>query len=286
MIINGRTRVYALIGDPVAHSLSPRLCNAAFELLGEDAAYVALPSRAEEPAALVAGLDALGLAGVNVTYPLKAAVLPHLASASALARRVGAVNVLARDHDGRWRGENTDAPGLILALATWASWTPAGRHAAILGGGAAARAAAAGLIDAKIAGVTLLVRDVRRAARAVGDLGDLVAVAALGSGPAAAALAAADLVVQATPVGLDDAGAAVLATPHAAPGAVGFELNYGAAPTAFVRAWRAAGRVCLDGRDLLTAQAHLALRLWLGRAPELDAMRRTLDQPDPSRVTS
>lgn len=280
MTISGRTRVYGLVGDPVSHSLSPRLCNAAFAALGVDAAYVAFAGDATRPADLIAGLTALGVAGVNVTYPLKTAVLPHLAACSPAVQQIGAANVLVRQDDGGWRGENTDAPGLVLALRTWAAWEPAGARAVILGAGGAARAAAHGLLEAAVAEVVLLARDVPQATADLGPLavngGGRLTVAALGSADATAALAAATLVVQATPVGLDDPDGPALVDPAAAPRALGFELNYGPRPTTLVRAWRGAGRHCLDGRDLLAAQAFLALECWLGRAPDLDAMRRSI----------
>lgn len=277
MTISGRTRIFGLLGDPVVHSLSPRLCNAAFTALGEDAVYVAWPGCTARVAEQVAGLSALGVVGANVTYPLKSAVLPHLESISPVAEAVGAANVLMRTEAGGFRGENTDAPGLVLALRAWSGWTPDAGPVAILGAGSAARAAARGLLDAG-ATITLLVRDVERAqAGLIAPWATELELAPLDSAAAAETLAGASLVVQATTVGLDDPEAVPLVAPHAAPQAVGFELNYGPRGTAFVRSWRGAGRPCLDGRDLLAAQAHLAMELWLGRAPELDTMRRTLD---------
>lgn len=281
MTISGRTRVFGLLGDPVFHSLSPRLCNAAFAALSADAAYVAFPCDATRPANLIAALTALGIAGANVTYPLKAAVLPHLAACSPEVLRIGAANVLVRLEDGGFRGENTDAPGLVLALRTWAGWDPGGERAVIVGAGGAARAAAHGLLEAGAAEVVVLAREPQRAAAGLADLAawsghGRLTVASLDSTAAAAALASASLMVHATPVGLDDPDGPVLIDPAAAPGAVGFELNYGARPTSLTRAWRAASRRCLDGRDLLTAQAFLALDLWLGVTPDLETMRRSI----------
>jgi shikimate dehydrogenase len=281
MTISGRTRVYGLVGDPVFHSLSPRLCNAAFAALGADAVYVAFAGDASRPADLIAGLTALGVSGVNVTYPLKSAVLPHLAAWSPAVQQIGAANVLVRQDDGSFRGENTDAPGLVLALRTWAAWEPAGTRAVIVGAGGAARAAAHGLLEAGVAEVVLLARDVPRATADVASLAPLpgggrLTVAALGSADATTILAAATLLVHATPVGLDDPDGPALVDPAAAPQALAFELNYGTRPTALARAWHAAGRPCLDGRDLLTAQASLALECWLGCAPDLHTMRRSI----------
>jgi len=282
MTITGATRVFGLLGDPVAHSLSPRLCNEAFRVLGEDAVYVAWPSDVSRPAELMAGLAALGVAGANVTYPLKTAVLPYLATRSAEVEAVGAVNVLTRQADGGYRGENTDAPGVVLALQAGLSWSPVGARAVIIGAGGAARAAAWGLLEAGAA-VTMLVRDGGRAASGLPAVWrDRVVLHELGTTAAASALLDATLVVQATPVGLDDPEARPLVAPASAPSASGFELNYGRRLTAFARAWRETGRPCLTGRDLLTAQAHLALRCWLGRAPDPDTMRNTLGEESPA----
>jgi shikimate dehydrogenase len=284
---SGATAVYAVVGQPVAHSLSPRLMNHALDVLGEDAVYVALPADPERPDAVADGLAALGVAGVNVTYPLKQAVLPFLAQRSLDVVACEAANVLVRVAAG-WRGENTDAPGVPLALQALAGWEPAGRTVVILGAGGAARAAAHGLLQAGAATVRCLARDADRAQDALAPLlvahpGADLAALGLDTAAAAAALAAAELVVQATPVGLTGADApAVLAAPDQAPRAAALELVYGAAPTAFEAAWRAAGRTVLGGRDVLAAQGHLALRLWLGRAPDLAAMRRTLDTEEPA----
>jgi shikimate dehydrogenase len=285
--ISGDTRVFGLIGQPVAHSLSPRLMNDAFTRLGLDAVYVAWPVAPDRVGAVLAGLAALGTAGINVTYPHKQAVLPHLVARSATVDVVGAANVLTLADGGRFRGDNTDAPGVPLALRELAGVDPEGRRVVILGAGGAARAAAHGLLGSGAATVTCAVRDPGRARaslaglRAVPDAGRLT-VARLGDDDAADALRRADLVVQATPVGLDDPDAAPLVTPGQAPHAAGFELNYGRLPSAFAAAWRAAGRICPDGRDLLAAQAHLALRIWLGDAPDLAAMRAVIAEEETS----
>ena len=287
MTISGGTRVFGLIGQPVAHSLSPRLMNAAFEHLGVDAVYVAWPVAPDKVGAVLGGLAAMGTAGINVTYPHKEAVLPHLAGRSATVQAVGAANVLTLGAGGRFVGENTDAPGAPLALRDLAGVDPGGWRVVILGAGGAARAAAHGLLDAGAAAVTCAVRDAERARRSLAGMladrgADRLSVATLAGDDGKAALRDAHLVVQATPVGLDDPDAAPLVSPDQAPDAAGFELNYGRRPSAFAAAWRAAGRPCPDGRDLLAAQAHLALRLWLGDAPDLAAMRAVIAEEETS----
>src|SRR5690606_379914 len=105
-----------LLGDPVAHSLSPLLHNAAFRAAGLNAVYLACrvaPSRLGEA---VAGLRALGALGANVTIPHKQAVAPHLDVLTPTAEAIGAVNTIAREADGRLRGDNTDAAGFLAGL--------------------------------------------------------------------------------------------------------------------------------------------------------------------------
>jgi shikimate dehydrogenase len=258
--------------------------NEAFARLGLDAVYVAWRVAPTEVGAAVKGLAALGVAGVNVTYPLKTAVLARVGSRSPAVGALGAANVLTLAGSG-YRAENTDAGGTALALKDLLRWDPAGRRVAVLGAGGAGRAAALGLARAGAARVDFLVRDPARAESGLvglrGALPDTpLGTTALGGEEASGCLAVADLVVQATPVGLDDPDAAPLVQPDEAPNAAGFELVYGARPTAFTAAWRQSGRECLDGRDLLAAQAHLALRVWLERAPDLADMRRVIATPE------
>jgi shikimate dehydrogenase len=280
MTIGGATRVFGLIGDPVHHSLSPALMNDAFARLGLDAVYVAWRVPLDRVGTALDGLAALGIAGVNVTFPAKGAVLPHLVGYSDAVSVLAAANVLVPAAGG-FHGENTDAGGTTLALRELLDWPAAGRRVVILGAGGAGRAAALGLLRDGAATVTFLVRHPDRAEVAVAGLRSVAAegslvVAALDDPDARAALEAAELVVQATTVGLEDASAPPLVTPAAAPAAAAFELNYGPRPTAFATAWREAGRPCLGGRDLLAAQAHLALRCWLDQAPDLVDMRRVI----------
>lgn len=282
MSLDGRTRIYGLIGQPVAHSLSPRLMNDAFQRLDVPAVYLAFPTQPDQVAEALAGLRALGVAGVSVTYPLKTAVVPLLDSTSPAVKVIGAANTIKALDGGKLHGENTDAGGLVLALRELADLDPTGKHAVILGAGGAARAAVYGLLEAKAASVTLAVRSPERAEAGLVELRQWcdaeLSVVKLESPEAMAALSKADLVVQATPVGLDDPDAKALIKANDAPRSVGFELNYGPRPSGFQRAWSKAGRRCLDGRDLLTAQAWLALQVWLDEAPELKSMRSLIDE--------
>ena len=143
-LVSGSTHVIGIIGDPVSHSLSPRLQNAAFAKLGLDYVYVPLPVRAAEVGAAVKGLAALGFRGANVTIPHKGAVIPYLDELSEDARLAQAVNTIVVD-DGHLRGYNTDVEGVRSALVAVAGDSLSGDPALILGAGGAARAAALAL---------------------------------------------------------------------------------------------------------------------------------------------
>ena len=141
--ISGHTRLYAVIGDPVSHSLSPRILNSAFAATGVDAVYVALPVREQDAALAMDMVRRFGLAGVNVTMPLKQAIVPYLDQLSPAAQQVGAANCVINDQ-GVLIGHNTDCTGFRLSLSKHFQAAP--NSAFLLGAGGAARAIAAELV--------------------------------------------------------------------------------------------------------------------------------------------
>ena len=136
----------AVIGDPIAHSLSPAICNAAFDALGLDWVYVAFRVAEGSAVEAVRSMRALGIRGLSVTMPHKAAVIPSLDALDASAERLGAVNCIA-DADGRLLGHNTDGAGFVSALAA-EGHDVAGARCVVLGAGGAARAVVLALADA------------------------------------------------------------------------------------------------------------------------------------------
>ena len=128
--------VVGVIGDPIAHSLSPLLHNAAFAVLGLDWVSVGFTVRAGQAAVALAGIRALGIAGLSVTMPHKEAALAAVDEASTVARRLGALNCVTL-RDGRLLGDSTDGQGFIDALRRGGGVDPAGRRCVVLGAGAA-----------------------------------------------------------------------------------------------------------------------------------------------------
>ncbi len=275
-MITAQTKLCGLIGDPVAHSLSPAMHNAAFAALGLDYVYLAFRvARAELPHALN-GFRAFGGRGLNVTIPHKVEVIALLDGLDALAGQIGAVNTIVAE-GGRLTGYNTDAPGFLAAL-SGAGYDPQGKRVVLLGAGGAARAVAFAL--AGLAGaMTILNRasSLKRAEELAASLrlaGQAAEVQELSEAHLRAALAQADLLVNATSVGMSPQAEetpvpAVLLRP---PLTV-FDLVYTPLRTRLLREAEAAGCPTIGGLAMLVAQGAASFGLWTGVKPDMSIMR-------------
>lgn len=272
----GRTRVAAVLGSPIAHSLSPTILNAAFEAAGLDWVYVALEVADGRGAAAVEAVRTLGLAGVSVTMPHKAAVADAVDRCSATAAALGAVNCLAWEGD-ELVGHNTDGAGLLASLEHDRGWSATGRRCAVLGAGGAARSVVAALDAAGAADVAVINRTPARA--------EFAAALAPRAGRVASpsAVADADLVVNATSVGMEANPGLPLDADLLRAGQVVVDLVYQPLWTPLLAAAEAAGAAPVDGVGMLVHQAALAFGLWTGTAAPLEAMshaaRDALDRP-------
>jgi shikimate dehydrogenase len=253
-----------VLGWPVAHSRSPAMQNAALRALGlDDWHYQRLPVPPDLFDDTVRALPQAGFAGANVTVPHKEAALALATDATDAARAIGAANTLTFDGDVM-HADNTDAPGLIASL----SRPVRGLSALVLGAGGSARAAAYALREAGAVEVRVHNRTPQRA-RALAD--------ALGVAHAEA-ITPADVLVQCTTVGLDDAQAAPLDL-RALDYEIVVDLVYREGGTALVRAARAAGLETLDGLEILVQQGALSLAHWTGRSAPVDVMRAAALDP-------
>jgi shikimate dehydrogenase len=268
-----------VLGDPVHHSLSPVMQNAALQAMGLDWVFLALPAPATELATVVRGLEAMDCRGLNVTIPHKHSVAALTRELSPLAQRLGAVNVLVPMAGGGWHGTNTDVEGFCAPLRRGgASWS--GKRAVVLGCGGSARAVVAGLVELGFAEIHLAGRRPEALEAFLADCRawapQLQALPWASDSPALAdVLAAADLVVNTTPVGMASASnpaaaeACPLSKPELSalqPSCCVYDIIYTPRPTQLLQ--RAAARGChsLDGLEMLVEQGAAALRLWSGRS--------------------
>ncbi len=263
------TTVVGVIGDPVAHSLSPLLHNTAFAELAVDWVSVGFRVRGGRTAEALEGARALGVRGLSVTMPHKAEVARLVPALSPLAQRLGAVNCLV-DTGEAWRGENTDGAGLLAALHHRDGFVPTGCRCLVVGAGGAARAVVAALADAGAAEVIVVNRSPQRAAAAVA----LAGTAGRAGGPEDAT--ACDLVVNATPLGMAGTGADAGPWPVdptlLRPGQMVVDLIYHPSETPWMAAARAQGATVDNGLGMLVHQAALQLAAWTGLEPPVGAM--------------
>lgn len=279
--VSGRTRTFAVLGRPIAHSDSPRLHNAWLAALGVDATYVALDVPPERAAEVPAAMRTLGLAGANLTVPLKEAVLPHLDHLAPSARAAGAANVVVR-REGRLVGHNTDGSGLVAHLRRIG--TALDRPTAVLGAGGAGRAVVAALLAAGSPRVHLLNRTVDRARRVADQLGDRVRPGSLTPTHLHAIGPTLGLVVQATS-GAARAAIDALDPTAVPPGSTWVDLNYWDPDPPHRTALSSGGVHFDDGWGMLVAQAAEAFTLFTGLPLSLERAHAWVQSaPTPERT--
>lgn len=271
-------RLFALLGDPVAGNPTQEIVEDAFRRLGLDWRYVTMRVRPSDLPAAIAGLRALGFAGVHLTVPHKVAVVPLVDQLSPAAVAIGAVNCIVA-HDAHLVGENTDGKGFVSAVA--AVTDVAGARVVIVGAGGAARAIAVELALAGASEIRLVNRDPERrgaVARTVEGLGVAVSEEAWPDRPLP--LGDATIVVNTTTIGMTarpSAGEDVPIDWAGVPrGLVAADVVIEPS-TRFVAAARAVGATVVTGLDMLVEQAVLSIELWTGLTPDRTAIRAILD---------
>ena len=262
--ISGATRVAAVIGSPVRHSLSPALHNAAFEQLGLDWVYAAFEVAPGEAIAAVAAMRALGLGGMSVTMPHKEAVAAVVDALDPAAAALRSVNTVVPQADGSLKGFSTDGAGFVAALAAKGVFVP-GTRVCLLGGGAAARSLADALARAGASRVAVVNRTAASAEVTAALAGS---VGVVGS---ADDVRDADIVVNATSLGM---GSSQLPCDPALlrPGQVVADIVYHPRHTALLQAAEAVGATTVDGLGMLVQQAALQQVLWHGTVPSVAVM--------------
>lgn len=272
-------RVAGVIGDPVAHSKSPAMHNAAFAHFGIHAVYERWHTPLAELPARIESLRAPHMYGANVTLPHKLAILPLLDEIDPLAELIGAANTIIRLDDGRLRGTNTDAPAFLDEVVNVCGLDPDGLEVVILGASGAARAAAFALAHAGSARITIINRTIERAEELLGDVlssleHDPVLTYASPDEPELAdVIGNAHLIVNATSLGWHG-DETPLPAAFIQPGMVVYDMVY--RPTKLLADAQLRGAQGYDGLGMLAKQAIIAFEHWTGQRPPLDLMINAL----------
>lgn len=280
--VSAETRVVAVIGDPIGHSQSPAMHNAAFRALGLPYVYVAFRVEPRRVSEAVAAVRALDLVGLNVTIPHKEAVGSYLDQLSSVARACGAVNTIVHRR-GRLLGENTDVGGLERDLAEQGVGEKL-ETAVVLGAGGSARAATLALArrSRRVAVAArrpeqaqTLVRALQRSAPARLEPWSLADLAP-DKDAAEALLSEAGVVLNATAAGMRGEPFPAIAAAATPRSCLFYDLVYTAERTPFVELARRARRPAVNGLGMLLHQGALAFELWTGTSAPLAVMRRAL----------
>jgi shikimate dehydrogenase len=279
MAITAQTQLCGLLGNPVDHSLSPAIHNAAFEKLGLNFAYLAFPVEDLENA--IRGIRALGhIRGFSVTIPHKVAIMPLLDSVETTAKHIGSVNTIIKDR-GLLVGSNTDASGALQALRQ-GGVDLAGQRVVMLGSGGAARAIAFGLsVEGNIGHLTLLGIDDKERSTLANDLkaktGISITDAPLDASTLGPALADAHLLIHGTPIGMyPKIEHSCVPKELLHPGLTVMDIVYNPLNTQLLQDAQAAGCRTIQGIEMFLHQAVAQFELWTGESAPVDTMRDIL----------
>jgi shikimate dehydrogenase len=275
LTLTARTRVLTLLGDPVDHSGSPEIQNAAFAASGVDGVYIAVRCAANDLDGFMRGLARAG-GGGNITLPHKEKAASILDVRSEAVRRTGACNTFWGDARGRLHGDNTDVEGFRRALHAFLQGCGPGLRVLLLGAGGAARAALLALVEEGAEEVLLYNRTAERAravARRIGGERARVAqnMRAVEGGEF-------DLVVNATRLGLDEGDPSPIDFHLLNRAGAAMDLVYGTHVTSFVRAAEALGIRATGGAEMLVQQGAVSFERWWDREAPIDAMRNAIER--------
>ena len=280
MQLSGKTSVVGIFGDPVEHSLSPRMQNAAIEAGGFDAVYVPFHVTAAQLCDAITGLRAMSLRGVNLTIPHKEAACHLVDELDEQAVLIGAINTIVNE-DGHLKGYNTDGTGLLNALQQELGVDVSGLRVLLVGAGGACRAALVALCQARVAWLGIANRTRERSLGLIESLAQEFPGTAFAEYALAASLISeipepVDLLINTSAVGLRGETFSFQVTGCVKSGGAVFDMVYGSAPTPLVREARERGLAAADGLGMLSAQGEAAFQLWFGSAPQSHVMSQAL----------
>jgi len=279
MEINGKTEVYALIGNPVTHTFSPSIHNAAFSSLGLNAVYLAFNVAGGDLKEVLASFRAIGVKGFNVTIPHKERITSFLDDMDEEASMIGAVNTVLYSN-GHLKGFNTDGAGFIEAVRKDFGTEVRGKKYLIIGAGGAAKAVSFAL--ARRGAARLVICDLKEelAQTLAGALSKKTAADALAiqkDGPGFNELLLdSDFIVNATPCGMNKKDSPPIDCRYIRRGQYVYDLIYNPADTPLLREAAKKGAKVSNGSSMLLYQGMLAFRIWTGRNAPAQAMKRAL----------
>lgn len=277
--ITGTTQLLGVIGDPIKHSLSPVMHNAALQEMGENYVYVPFSIQAKNLKTAIAGFETIGVKGFSVTIPHKLEIISLLSEITETAQLVGAVNTVWKTETG-WNGTNTDVAGFLAPLKAlsydWSQITPI-----ILGNGGAARAVVVGCAELGCPEIYIVGRNLQKLTEFQNSWTNLTSkIKIFPPDQLPNLLPQTKLLVNTTPVGMypkiDESPVESGVLEQLPPEAIAYDLIYTPNPTQFLIQARQKGAIIIDGLEMLIWQGAIALEIWTGKEPPIEVMRQSL----------
>ena len=277
MAISSKTRVYGVIGDPIEHSLSPVIHNAAFAALGLESVFLAFRVKPAEVGNAVSGMRALGIHGLNVTMPHKTTVIPHLDEVDKTARFLNAVNTIHNKNGKLW-GFNTDGVGALKALRE-NGVDPKGKKVLLLGAGGASRAIAY-TIAHEADELVILNRTVKPAKELARQLRQLlpkkISAEALSPETIEDNLMDSEVLINATSIGMKPNVNETLVNPKwLRTNLAVMDIVYNPLETKLAKIAKEAGAKVVSGVEMLIYQGAASFEIWTGKSAPIQVMRKT-----------
>ncbi len=281
MRITGKTKIVGVIGDPVEHSRSPQMHNAAFEALGLDYVYVPFRIEADALPAAIEGFKAINVVGLNVTIPHKQAVIPLIDEISLEVELIGAVNTLIFE-DGQIKGDNTDGSGFLDGLTETGLELREDDSALVIGAGGSARAVVVALGSVGVAPIFIANRTISRAMKLAKDLSETIDISIHGIGLDDPRLAGivnnAALVVNTASVSMDTSKPPLIRVEWLQPQTAVCDIVYTPPNTRLLMAAAEKGCHTIQGLGMLVHQGAIAFEKWTKAAPPVTTMKGALQQ--------
>ncbi len=272
-----KRQIYGVLGYPAKHSLSPAMHNAAFAALGIDAEYRIFEVKPGELDAFLRSLPQQNIAGLNVTIPYKERVIPYLSTISMEAKIIGAVNTIKVVGD-KLEGYNTDGEGFLRDISEAFDFDPKGKNIAIMGAGGAAHAVAVylctqrperiAIYDVEEPKTRALIEHLRNNC-GKGKFVDALSIAELG-------IEKADLLVNATPVGMKSEDPVLVDEKYLHPGMIVYDLIYNPMETKLLRLAKKKGCLTQNGLGMLLCQGINSFKIWTSKNPPRETMEKAL----------
>ena len=267
-MITNKTSFLALIGNPVSHSLSPIMQNAAIKYLGLDLIYIAIPCNNDDLEIVLNSLKKMNCVGLNITIPFKEKVFALCSEISPVAKKIKAINTLKLNANKEWIGTNTDIDGFIYPLK---ELNLIKKNSIILGSGGAARSVIQGLINLKLSKITIISRNKNSLNELINNFKNDIQIKGLLNKDSKidSLIEEADLIVNTTPVGMKKTSTEIDLFPFGKnfwktiqSNTIVYDLIYNPSPTPFLKFCDKKGCMTIDGTQMLIAQGAKSLSFW------------------------